>query len=70
MSFLADPERPGFRCVQGLVNLLPNGDNDGGLVVLKGGHKISEEYHKEFANEEQEFRWTNEVCYSEQGTKP
>ncbi|GAA6037987.1 hypothetical protein JCM8097_009527 [Rhodosporidiobolus ruineniae] len=56
-----DPERPGFRCVQGLVNLNPNGDNDGGLVVLKGGHRISEEYHKEFFNEEREFRWTNEM---------
>lgn len=56
-----DPERPGFRCVQGLVNLLPSGDDDGGLVVMKGGHKISEEYHRTFAGEEQEFRWTNEM---------
>jgi len=30
-----DPEKPGFRCLQGLVNLLPNGDNDGGLIVCK-----------------------------------
>ncbi|KAL0254488.1 hypothetical protein SLS55_009964 [Diplodia seriata] len=27
-----DPERPGFRCLQGLVNLLPNGARDGGLI--------------------------------------
>ncbi|KAK4054122.1 hypothetical protein OIV83_001147 [Microbotryomycetes sp. JL201] len=56
-----DPERPGFRCVQGFVNLAEAGDNDGGLVVLKGGHHISEEYHRAFKDEEQEFRWTNEV---------
>lgn len=56
-----DPERPGFRCIQGFVNLAPNGDNDGGLMVLKGGHLVSEEYHKAFNDEEREFRWTNEV---------
>ncbi|ORY86667.1 hypothetical protein BCR35DRAFT_302382 [Leucosporidium creatinivorum] len=56
-----DPERPGFRCVQGLVNLNPCGDNDGGLVVLKGGHRISQEYHDTFRDEEREFRWTNEM---------
>ncbi|KAJ9127729.1 hypothetical protein QFC24_000012 [Naganishia onofrii] len=42
-----DPEKAGFRVLQGLVNLLPNGDNDGGLMVCKGGHLLSEEYHKE-----------------------
>ncbi|KAM0753443.1 hypothetical protein T439DRAFT_297788 [Meredithblackwellia eburnea MCA 4105] len=56
-----DPERPGFRCVQGFVNLLPCGPNDGGLVVLKGGHLVSKEYHDIFRNEEREFRWTNEM---------
>jgi hypothetical protein len=30
-----DPEKPGFRCLQGLVNRLPNGDTDGGLIVCK-----------------------------------
>ena len=28
-----DPEKPGFRCLQGLVNLLPNGPDEGGLIV-------------------------------------
>ena len=56
-----DPERPGFRCVQGFVNLCPNGDNDGGLMVLVGGHKLSQEYHEQFYNEERSFRWTNET---------
>jgi len=56
-----DPEHPGLRCVQGFVNLLPNGDNDGGLVVLKRGHEVSEEYHRVFKDEERGFRWTNEM---------
>lgn len=65
-----DPEKPGSRVLQGLVqsddlesdclalliccsicslvNLLPNGPEDGGFIVCKGGHRFSEEYHKEF----------------------
>jgi hypothetical protein len=43
------------------MNLAPCGDNDGGLVVLKGGHAISKEYHDAFRQEERGFRWTNEV---------
>lgn len=46
-----DRTRPGFRCLQGLVNLLPNGPNDGGLIVCKGGHLVSEEFHEAFENE-------------------
>lgn len=46
-----DPKKPGFRCLQGLVNILPNGPNDGGLIVCKGAHKYSEDFHTEFANE-------------------
>lgn len=55
-----DPERPGFRCLQGLVNLNENGPDDGGLVVMRGGHKISEEYHDTFRDEERIWQWTNE----------
>lgn len=47
-----DPLKPGFRCLQGLVNLLPNGPKDGGLIVCKGAHLLSEEFHEEFKNEE------------------
>jgi hypothetical protein len=47
-----DPEEPGFRCLQGLVNLLPNGPNDGGLIVCRGAHQASEEFHKVFKDEE------------------
>ncbi|BGP33048.1 hypothetical protein JCM10296v2_004837 [Rhodotorula toruloides] len=65
-----DPLRPGFRCIQGFVNLNPYGDNDGGLVVLKGDHLVSKEYHEAFKNEEQEFRWTNEMyLFKETGLK-
>ena len=46
-----DPKKAGFRCLQGLVNLLPNGPDDGGLIVCKGGHLLSEEFHKVFENE-------------------
>lgn len=46
-----DPKKPGFRCLQGLVNILPNGPNDGGLIVCKGAHKLSEDFHQEFENE-------------------
>lgn len=46
-----DPEKPGFRVLQGLVNLLPNGPNDGGLIVCPGGHLLSEEFHEQFKDE-------------------
>lgn len=56
-----DPELPGFRCLQGLVNLLPNGPNDGGLIVCKGAHLLSEKYHDEFRGKEERIpQWTNE----------
>lgn len=29
-------------------------------MILKGSHKISEEFHKVFANEERIWQWTNE----------
>ncbi|KAM0753450.1 hypothetical protein T439DRAFT_285374 [Meredithblackwellia eburnea MCA 4105] len=63
-----DPERPGFRCLQGLVNLNPCGDDDGGLVVMPGAHKISAEYHDAFRKEERLWQWTNEwYGYKETG---
>lgn len=55
-----DPEKPGFRCLQGLVNLLPNGPNDGGLIVCKGGHMLSEQFHVDMKDEERIPAWTNE----------
>ncbi|KAB2572050.1 hypothetical protein DBV05_g9278 [Lasiodiplodia theobromae] len=57
-----DPERPGFRCLQGLVNLLPNGADDGGLIVCRGAHRLSDEFHDAMraANDERIPAWTNE----------
>ena len=46
-----DRTRPGFRCLQGLVNLLPNGPDDGGLIVCKEAQLVSEEFHEAFENE-------------------
>jgi hypothetical protein len=56
-----NPEKPGFRCLQGLVNMLPNGPSDGGLIVCKGGHHLSEEFHEEFKDEKDRiWAWTPE----------
>jgi len=55
-----DPEKPGFRCLQGLVNLLPNGPKDGGLIVCKGAYHLSKEYHDHFRSEERIPAWTPE----------
>ncbi|KAL4981228.1 hypothetical protein BDW66DRAFT_156296 [Aspergillus desertorum] len=65
-----DPEKPGFRCLQGLVNLLPNGPDDGGLIVCKGAHLLSEEFHEVFKDEERIWSWTKEwYGFTEAGLK-
>ena len=35
-----------MQCVQGLVNLAPNGPDDGGLIVMEGSAKLFDEYFK------------------------
>lgn len=56
-----DPDVPGFRCLQGLVNLLPNGPKDGGLIVAKGGHNLSKQFHDEIRGTEERIpAWTRE----------
>lgn len=56
-----DPAKTGFQLMQGLVNLLPNGDKDGGLIVCKGAHLLSEEFHREFKDEANKVpAWTKE----------
>ncbi|GAA6028944.1 hypothetical protein JCM8097_001518 [Rhodosporidiobolus ruineniae] len=42
-----DAERRGFLCAQGLVNLAPNGPDDGGLMLFKGSHALNNEYFTE-----------------------
>lgn len=55
-----DPEKPGFRCLQGLVNLHPCGPNDGGLIVCKGSHNLSAQFHEELKDEPRIPAWTKE----------
>ena len=55
-----DPAKPGFRCLQGLVNLQPNGPKDGGLIVCKGAHLLSEQFHEDMKDEKRIPAWTNE----------
>lgn len=64
-----DPEKPGFRCLQGLVNIFPNGPDDGGLIVCKGAHNLSEEFHRQFKDEPNPvWSWTKEwYGFTEQG---
>lgn len=47
-----DPDRPGTRCIQGFLNFIESGPDDGGLIVLKGGHKVSKAYHDRMRGQE------------------
>ncbi|KAF0323532.1 phytanoyl- dioxygenase [Colletotrichum asianum] len=38
------PMKRGVHCVQGIINLSPNGPEDGGLVVYPGSHKLDDEF--------------------------
>ena len=49
------PKRKGMQCVQGILNLAPNGLNDGGLIVLKGSSKLNELFFK--THETKERTW-------------
>ncbi|EUC43021.1 hypothetical protein COCMIDRAFT_102016 [Bipolaris oryzae ATCC 44560] len=65
-----NPEKAGFRCLQGLVNLLPNGPDDGGLIVCPGGHLLSEEFHAAMKDEPRIPAWTPEwFGFTENGMK-
>lgn len=35
-----------MQCVQGIINLAPNGPEDGGLLCMKGSQKFNEEFFK------------------------
>lgn len=41
-----NPVRKGMQCVQGILNLAPNGPQDGGLMVVKGSHNQNEAFFK------------------------
>lgn len=59
--------RPWPHCIQGLLNLLPNGPNDGGLAVMDGTAPLFEQYFSEHAAPEggwtkrDGFDWTDET---------
>ena len=44
--FDQSPDRKGMQSVQDILNLTPNGPEDGGLMVVKGSHKLSELFFK------------------------
>ncbi|CAK7213977.1 hypothetical protein SEUCBS140593_002031 [Sporothrix eucalyptigena] len=56
------PLRPYFDCVQGILNLLPNGPDDGGLMVLDGSSKYYTELWEHFDHKKPEGGW-NERAY-------
>lgn len=42
------------------MNLNPCGPDDGGLIVCRGGHLLSEQFHEEMADEPRIPAWTPE----------
>lgn len=40
------PRRIGLVCAQGIINFAPNGPDDGGLVVVRGSHNLTQEFFK------------------------
>ncbi|KAI5922992.1 hypothetical protein F4810DRAFT_233025 [Camillea tinctor] len=53
------PLHSGFDCVQGIVNLLPNGPDDGGLMVLDGSTKYYTELWEHFDYKKGENGWNS-----------
>ena len=56
-----DQDTWSFRCMQGLVNIFPNGEYDGGLIVCPGAHKCADDFHRDVKDEpDRLWSWTNE----------
>lgn len=52
------PNKGGFCCVQGFVNLLDcTNEEDGGLEVLEGSHKLHESFFKKFPDIKADGDW-------------
>ncbi|KAI8316330.1 hypothetical protein K4K59_000231 [Colletotrichum sp. SAR11_240] len=51
------PLRTGLQCVQGILNLLPNGPDDGGLMVLEGSSEYYAELWEHFDHKKGENGW-------------
>jgi len=52
------PLKPDLVAIQGLLNILPNGPQDGGLKVLTGSVKLFTDVWKAFEHEAVSFRQT------------
>ena len=52
------PLRTYLKCVQGIVNLLPNGPDDGGLMVLEGSNAVYSELWDRFDHKKPKEGWT------------
>lgn len=50
---------PNFDCIQGILNLLPNGPEDGGLMVLDGSSKYYTELWEHFDYKKPENGWNS-----------
>ncbi|KAL3423308.1 hypothetical protein PVAG01_05055 [Phlyctema vagabunda] len=51
-----DSKIRGFGCAQGIINLVDNGPEDGGLMVMRGSHKLNDEFFKTHSMEKKE-KW-------------
>ncbi|KAF4923578.1 hypothetical protein CGCVW01_v004563 [Colletotrichum viniferum] len=62
------PMKRGVHCVQGIINLSPNGPEDEGLVVYPGSHKLNDEFfdtHPDVAllpNNKDVYLFSKEEC--------
>ena len=51
------PFRTNLQCIQGIVNLLPNGPEDGGLMVLEGSSSFYSELWRHFDHKKGPNGW-------------
>jgi hypothetical protein len=40
------PRKAGMQCVQGIINLAPNGPEDGGLLIMRGSSGLMEDFFR------------------------
>lgn len=55
--------RPWRHCIQGLLNLLPNGPDDGGLMVMRGTADLFKQYFEEHKHLEPPQGWLKRDGY-------
>lgn len=58
------PQKKGLHCVQGFINFTPNGPEDGGLMVVKGSHKLTETFFDMFPEKAKRESWGPEDWFS------